>query len=342
MGHSVHPQAQQILEGKAASGVPPLWELSPDQARAVVEANGAIIGAGPSWRRCGISSSPRRRAGWARVYSRQLSAPGLVVYYHGGGWVVGSLDSWDASCRSLAVASGCDVVSVDYRLAPSTPSRPRLTTRSRPGVDCLAFGAWRPGGRGRRRRQRRREPGGLVFALRARDAGGPALALQLLVYPVTDCDLERGPTTSMTGTSSSSIGATWSGSGTTTRPTRPPGPTRTPRRCGRGPDRAAARVRDHGRARPAPGRGVRVRGAAAGGPGTGGAPALRVADPRVLHVREPARRRRPGGGGRGVGDPVGGLGGGFGGLGGLVGGFGGGGAADEFDDGGPLRTPGCM
>ena len=74
----------------------------------------------------------------------------------------------------------------------------------------------------------------------------------------------------------------------------------------RAPDlsRAAARVRGHGRARPAAGRGVRVRGAAAGGAGAGRAPALRVADPRVLHVRERARRRRQGGGGRGGGDPA--------------------------------------
>ena len=47
MGHSVHPQARQVLDGKAAMGVPPFWELPPDAARAVVEANGAIIGAGP-------------------------------------------------------------------------------------------------------------------------------------------------------------------------------------------------------------------------------------------------------------------------------------------------------
>ena len=54
----------------------------------------------------------------ARVYSPVPDAPGVVVYYHGGGWVVGSPDRWDASVRALAVASGCDVVSVDYRLAP--------------------------------------------------------------------------------------------------------------------------------------------------------------------------------------------------------------------------------
>ena len=85
----------------------------------MVEANGAIIGAGPavaSVRDITIPSSAGGcRPGCTR---RRAAAPGVVVYYHGGGWVVGSLDSWDACCRALAVASGCDVVSVDYRLAP--------------------------------------------------------------------------------------------------------------------------------------------------------------------------------------------------------------------------------
>ena len=119
MGVSVHPQAQQVLDGKAASGAPPLWELSPDEGRAMVEANNALIPAGPDMESVRDIVIPSQAGGVpARVYSPSSAAPGLVLYFHGGGWVVGTLDGWDASVRGLAVASGCDVVSVDYRLAP--------------------------------------------------------------------------------------------------------------------------------------------------------------------------------------------------------------------------------
>ena len=86
----------------------------------MVEANGEIIGAGPDVASVRDITIPSPAGGMpARVYSPSVrSAPGVVVYYHGGGWVVGSLNSWDACCRALAVASGCDVVSVEYRLAP--------------------------------------------------------------------------------------------------------------------------------------------------------------------------------------------------------------------------------
>ena len=192
MGHSVHPQAQQVLDGKAASGVPPLWELSPDEGRAVVEANGVIIGAGPAVASVRDITIPSAAGGMpARVYSPSSSAPGVVVYYHGGGWVVGSLDSWDACCRVLAVSSGCDVVSVDYRLAPEHVF-PAATDDAFSALEWIASADGLATGR----------PivvagdsaGGnlaLVTALRARDAGGPALAMQLLVYPVADSDLDR-------------------------------------------------------------------------------------------------------------------------------------------------------
>src|ERR1700759_89687 len=85
----------------------------------MVDANNALIPAGPDMESVRDIVIPSRAGGMpARVYSPSSSAPGLVIYYHGGGWVVGTLDGWDASVRNLAAASGCDVVSVDYRLAP--------------------------------------------------------------------------------------------------------------------------------------------------------------------------------------------------------------------------------
>jgi acetyl esterase len=187
---SVHPQAQQILDGKAASGAPPLWELSPDEGRAMVEANNALIPAGPDLESVRDIVIPSQAGGLpARVYSPSSSAPGVVLYFHGGGWVVGSLDGWDASVRGLAVASGCDVVSVDYRLAPEH-AFPAAADDAYDALVCVAsvLAAGRPvvvAGD---------SAGGnlaAVSAIRARDFGGPPIALQVLVYPVVDCDLDR-------------------------------------------------------------------------------------------------------------------------------------------------------
>ena len=192
MGASVHPQAQQILDGKAASGAPPLWELTPDEARAGVEANNAMIPAGPDLESVRDIVIPSQAGGMpARVYSPSASAPGLVVYFHGGGWVVGSLDGWDSSVRALAVASGCDVVSVDYRLAPEHV----FPAAADDAFDALAWAASADGLAGGRPIVVAGDSAGgnlaAVAALRARDFGGPPIALAVLVYPVTDCDLDR-------------------------------------------------------------------------------------------------------------------------------------------------------
>ena len=193
MDVSVHPQAQQILDEKAASGAPPLWELSPDEARAGVDANSAIIPAGPELESVRDIVIPSQAGGMpARVYSPSPDAPGLVVYYHGGGWVVGTLDGWDASLRSLAVASGCDVVGVDYRLAPQHV----FPAAADDAYDALVWAASATGLAGGRPIVVAGDGAGgnlvAVAALRARDSGGPPIAMQVLVYPVVDCDLDAG------------------------------------------------------------------------------------------------------------------------------------------------------
>ena len=192
MGVSVHPQAQQILDGKAAAGAPPLWELSPDEGRAMVDANNALIPAGPDVESVRDIVIPSQAGGLpARVYSPSSSAPGVVLYYHGGGWVVGTLDGWDASVRNLAVTSGCDVVSVDYRLAPEHV----FPAAADDAYDALVWAASDSGlTAGRPVVVAGDSAGGnlaAVSALRARDSGGPSIALQLLVYPVVDCDMDR-------------------------------------------------------------------------------------------------------------------------------------------------------
>ena len=192
MGVSVHPQAQQVLDGKAASGAPPLWELSPDEGRAIVDATGSMIPAGPDLESVRDIVIPSQAGGMpARVYSPSSSAPGLVLYFHGGGWVVGTLDGWDASVRGLAVASGCDVVSVDYRLAPEHV----FPAAADDAYDALAWAASASGLAGGRPIVVAGDSAGgnlaAVSALRARDSGGPPIALQVLVYPVVDHDLDR-------------------------------------------------------------------------------------------------------------------------------------------------------
>jgi acetyl esterase len=189
---SVHPQAQQILDGRISAGPPPRWEQTPAEARAAAEADNAAISAGPDLDsvRDLVMPSPGGGIG-ARLYSPAPDAPGLVVYFHGGGWVVGSLDGWDSVLRTLALASGCDVLSVDYRLAPEHP----FPAAANDAYQALAWAASPDGpGSGRPVVVAGDSAGGnlaAVAALRARDSGGPTVALQVLVYPVVDCDLDR-------------------------------------------------------------------------------------------------------------------------------------------------------
>jgi acetyl esterase len=187
---SVNPQAQQFLDGKAAAGLPPFWELTPGEVRAGSAVITDMIGPGPDVASVRDISIPSQAGGIpARVYAPVADPPGTVVYYHGGGWVVGSVDGWDAVCRALAVASGCELVSVDYRLAPEN----RFPAAADDAYDALAWVASSLAG-GRPLVVAGDSAGGnlaAVAALRARDSGGPALALQVLVYPVTDHDMDR-------------------------------------------------------------------------------------------------------------------------------------------------------
>jgi len=112
----------------------------------------------------------------------------ILAYFHGGGWVLGTLDTHDDVCRTLAHRSGALVVSVGYRRAPEH----RFPA---PLEDCVAAVRWcalrgaEIGGDGARVAVSGDSAGGnlaAAVALRFRDEGGPALALQVLVYPVTN------------------------------------------------------------------------------------------------------------------------------------------------------------
>jgi acetyl esterase len=171
--------------------VPPTWEQTPDEVRAGTAAARAAAGPGPEVATVRDILIPGQAGGIpARVYEPVADPPGVVVYYHGGGWVVGSVADWDAASRALAVASGCAVVSVDYRLAPEH----RFPAAVDDAYDAAAWVAGSELAAGQPVVVAGDSAGGnlaAVTALRARDADGPGFVLQVLVYPVTDHDLDR-------------------------------------------------------------------------------------------------------------------------------------------------------
>jgi acetyl esterase len=115
----------------------------------------------------------------------------VVMWFHGGGWVLGDVVGHDPLCTFLAAQVGCVVVSVDYRMAPEHPF-PAPLDDSYAALQWVADDAVALGVDPARLAVGGDSAGGnlaAVCALRARDRGGPALALQVLVYPVTDHDM---------------------------------------------------------------------------------------------------------------------------------------------------------
>ena len=130
-----------------------------------------------------------------RIYAGSSDNPlPVLVFFHGGGWVIGGIETHDTTCRQLAAGTGCLVVSVDYRLAPENPF-PAAPD------DCYAATAWvaehaaEIGGDPARIAVGGDSAGGnlaAVISLMARERGGPNLAHQLLIYPVTDYAFATG------------------------------------------------------------------------------------------------------------------------------------------------------
>ena len=194
---TLDPQAQRVIEATARLGLPPMEQMTPAEARESMRVRTAALG--PVENVAAIAEHKVPVAGdtiGLRVYSPGGPAgrppfPGLV-FFHGGGWVIGDLDTHDGLCRALANAAGRVVASVDYRLAPEH----RFPTAAEDAYAATRWVADHAAALGvdpRRLAVGGDSAGGnlaTVVALMARDRGGPALGLQWLVYPVVDHDFD--------------------------------------------------------------------------------------------------------------------------------------------------------
>ena len=184
----VDPQIQALLD--RGTGVPATHTLPVAEARRQYEARIALMAPPPQ-----VAKVVERRIDGPggplalRIYTPEGSGPfPLMMFFHGSGFVLCSLDTHDGMCRNLAAGIGCVVVSVDYRLAPEHKFPKGLD-------DCLVATRWAAANA----RELGIDPARImvagdsaggnmaaVVALRVRDEGGPALCGQLLLYPVTD------------------------------------------------------------------------------------------------------------------------------------------------------------
>jgi acetyl esterase len=187
------PQAQRVVDAMAALNLKPVEESTPAEARESIRTRTAALG--PVEGVVAVADHRVPVAGaeiTVRVYSPGGPGPHpTLVYYHGGGWVIGDLYTHDGLCRSLTNAARCLVVSVDYRRAPES-KYPVAAEDSYAALCWVVANAARLGLDPRRVAVGGDSAGGnlaTVAALMARARGGPALVHQVLIYPVTDHDL---------------------------------------------------------------------------------------------------------------------------------------------------------
>jgi acetyl esterase len=176
------PQAAEYLDRLRQLAAPPHWEIGPVAARRRMDDDAPGLFGEPA----PVASVEDVDADGVpvRVYCPAGGELPALVWLHGGGWTIGSLDSHDRLCRTLAAWSDCVVVSVGYRLAPEHPYPAAVedawtaTLWASREFPALAIGGDSAGGHL-----------AAVVALRARDHALP-LAVQILVYPATDGGLD--------------------------------------------------------------------------------------------------------------------------------------------------------
>ena len=188
------PQAQAVMQYFAQLGGPTLEQLPPPEARRLYRETRAALRPAVPHVHVVRDLEAEGPAGPIplRLYRPSTGMLPALVFFHGGGWVVGDLETHDVVCRQIADQSGAAVVAVDYRLAPEHPfpaavedawSATKWITENAAILDIdgsrIAVGGDSAGA-------------GLaaVVALEARNAGAPPLSFQVLIYPVTDLRAE--------------------------------------------------------------------------------------------------------------------------------------------------------
>lgn len=190
----LNPKIEQVLELIERADRPPYHTITAQKARASYERSAPILDI-PSAPMFAVEdlAVPVRGGSTIRVRLYQSAEPSwaepvpALVYYHGGGFTVGSVNTHDALCRMFARDAGCAVLSVDYRLAPEFKF-PTAVNDAFDALDWLHANAALHGVDPARIAVGGDSAGGTlatVCAVQARDAGLPKLALQLLIYPGT-------------------------------------------------------------------------------------------------------------------------------------------------------------
>jgi len=189
------PQARMLIDQLAALGGAPTNTLSVAEAREGMRNMTAMRPPGDE-----VAHVEDRRIPGplgeipVRIYAPEGKKPlPVLVYFHGGGWVIGDIETHDGTCRMIANGAGAVVVSVDYRLAPEHKF-PAAAEDSYAATTWVAANAASIGGDPARVAVGGDSAGGnlsAVVALMARDRGGPRLVYQLLIYPVTDASFDQ-------------------------------------------------------------------------------------------------------------------------------------------------------
>ena len=184
----------RFLEQVAESDAKPIHECTPEEARALSSKLAELAGPAPAMQRVedrtieGPDGQTR-----LRILVPIQKPLGVLVYYHGGGWVIGSIDDYDTVARKLAERTSCAVVLVEYRLAPEH-RYPTAVDDSYAALEWVGKHLGDIAGQEVPLIVAGDSAGGnlaAVMAIRARGNGGPPIALQVLIYPVTDADFNR-------------------------------------------------------------------------------------------------------------------------------------------------------
>ena len=187
----LHPQAKSFLDLVAKKNAPPWEELAPSVSRTMFNGLTAFFGERPDLH----DVRDQTIAGHIPVrcyHPSSGSALPVIMYFHGGGWVLGNIETHDTLCRQLALASGCAVISVDYRLAPEHPF-PAAFDDCYEATQYVSKHAGELGLDPNRIVVAGDSAGGNLAAavtLKARDKGTPNIHSQYLIYPVLEANFD--------------------------------------------------------------------------------------------------------------------------------------------------------